>query len=417
VASTVKKFTFVLIILASMSFTLFAAGDQELKIPEIKKGASDLQERYNALTAPGIIMLPVGGTSSVSVDVLARIESELFKQLTNAEKLKPVRLQRWLLSTYTNKANNPFAIMNAIREEQFVFPMKYIGKPIVFINDKKYYFALYVYALDTYYPITVFRQITSLDTVGIMISSCVEEINTRLSQPVSGSAKKRIIVDSFKLDFYRLVEHSSGEFEFISVPFIERDGMTMREGDDFFSRIMGYVLETTNLFRVIQAGDFKEYSNANIGANSNLADYRIQGRAQLSDYECVLYVDVIDVRTSAILVSLRQPVLSYSFERVWNAYRQLSVQIIEGLLKPETYRMVPTLTASNKSFFANNMFIGRNKLENFILANGLHVISTGPQYRIERSSGSVNSYYILLEDRPVIFTDKEGRRIWNLLRK
>jgi hypothetical protein len=423
VVSTIRIITVFFLLFFSLSgpLTLFAAGNNQIKPPQVQlpelNSASGLQERYNALTAPGIVMLPATGTSSVPRDIVARIEGELLRQFIYTGKLKPVRMQRWLLSTYTNKANNPFVVMNAIREEQFVFPLQYLGKPIIFKNDKKYYFALYVYALETYYPITVFRQIASLNTIDKMISSCIEELDARLSHPVSGITRKRIVVDDFKLDFYRMVEHSSGEFEFISVPFIERDGMTMREGDDFFSRMMGYILETTNLFQVIQTGDFKEYSNANISASSNMADYRIQGRAQLSDYECVLYIDVINLRSGVRVISLRYPMLSYSFDRVWDAYRRLSVQIVESVFDRDTYGVVPTLTAPNRSFFANNMFVGRNTLENFILERGLNVISTGSQFRVENAAGAVNSYYILLDDHPVVFTDKEGRRIWNLLRK
>lgn len=415
--ASVKKniVIFMLFFLLPGSLALFAAGNKQGQPPD--GGASGLQERYDALTAPGIVMLPISGTSPVSPDILAGIETELLRQLVNSGRIKPVRMQRWLLSTYTNKANNPFVIMNAIREEQYVLPLRYIGKPVVFRNENKYYFALYVYALEAYYPITIFRQIASLDTVGGMISSCVEEMNARLSRPASVAARKRVIIDDFRLDFYRLVEHSSGEFDFISVPFLERDGMTMREGDDFFSRVMGYVLETTNLFQVIPVGDFKEYSNANVGASSNMADYRIQGRAQLSDYECVLYIDVINIRTGVRVISLRHPLLSYSFDRVWGAYRLLSVRIIGSLFEREAYGVVPPLASANRSFFANDMFVGRDTLENYILERGLHVISTGPQYRAENAANSANSYYVLLDDHPVVFNGMEGRRVWNLLRK
>jgi hypothetical protein len=412
VASAIKKITILLtlIVLLPEPETLFALGKKEGQTPT-------LQEKYNALTVPGIIMLPVSGTSSVSPDVLTQIERELLVQLINDNKIKPVRMHRWLLSTYVNKANNPFVIMNAIREEQYAFPLQYIGKPFVFKNGNHYYFVLYVYFLQTYYPITVFRQLTSLNSVEDMISSCIEELNVRVSQPASGGARKRIIIDDFKLDFYRLAKHSSGEFDFISTPFLERDGMTMREGDDYFSRTMGYILETTNLFQVIQIGDFKEYSNANIGANSNLADYRIQGRVQLSDYECILYIDVIDIRSSVRVLTLRHPLRSYSFDILWNAYRQLSVQIVEKLFNSETYGVIPALIASNKSFFSNNMFVGWNKLENYILGKGLHVISTGTQFWIENSKPSENSYYVILDDQIAVFYGMEGKRIWNLLKK
>jgi len=407
-ASTIKNIIVFLILIFSLSepITLFAAGKKE-----------GLQEQYDALATPGIVMLPISGTSSVSHDTLAQVEKELFKHLIKDGKIKPVRMNRWLLSTYVNKANNPFVIMNAVRDEQYALQLQHIGKPVVFRDGNQYYFVLYVYFLQTYYPITIFRRLKSLSAIDDMISSCIEELNVRLSKPISSNIRKRIIIDDFKLDFYKLAKHSSGEFDFISTPFLERSGMTMRDGDDFFSRTMGYILETTNLFQVIQVGDFKEYSNTIIGVNSNLADYRMQGRVLLSDYECVFYIDVIDIRSSVKVVSLRHTLPSYSFDVLWDAYRQLSVQIIEKLFKPEAYGIVPPLTASNKSFFSNNMFVGWNKLENYILERGLHVIFSGTQFQAENSTSSANSYHVILDEQSFVFPNMEGRRIWNLLKK
>jgi hypothetical protein len=234
---------------------------------------------------------------------------------------------------------------------------------------------------------------------------------------VPRDARKRVVIDDFKLDFFQLAQLPSGEFDFVSTPFIEKEGVVLRDGDDFFSRIMGYILETTNLFQVMQIGDFNEYSNAVIPRTTTFVDYRIQGRVQLSSHECVLYIDVLDVRSGINILSLRYPLLSYTFDGIWNAYRFLSVQIIERLFERESYEVIPTLKSPRRSFFANNMFVGWNTLENFVLPRGLHIISTGTPYRIEHDSNSINSYHVMLDNKVVVYTDTVGRRIWNLLQK
>lgn len=374
------------------------------------------QERYNALAVPGIVMLPVSGISAISPDVLFQVENELAIQLVDDARLRPVRMQNWLLSSYVNKASNPFVIMNDIRAGNYTLPLHYLAKPFLFKSGRQYYFILYVYPLTTYYPITIFRRFSSLKTMDDMIASCIEELHIRISEPVS-RVKKRVVIDDFSLEFYRLVKLRSGELEFISTPFIERDRIALREGDDFFSRVMGYILETTNLFQVIQLGDFREYSNFNIGRASNLADYRIQGRVQISDYECVLYVNVMEIRSGTQLISLRHPLVSYSFDEVWKAYRQISVQIIERLFDNETFNIIPPLAAAGLNFFYNNMFIGQNVLDNFILERGLHIISTGSRFRVDSSGRSANTFYILSDNQVAVFKDIEGRHIWNLLSK
>jgi hypothetical protein len=417
-ASTVKAIAVLLIVFFSLlkPLAIFSFG-QKQEQPVETKIVTDLQDRYNALVAPGIVMLPVNGTSAVDPSLLDQIEKELFRQLVNGGRIKPIKMQQWLLSTYTNKANNPFAIMNAIKAEQYAIPLHYIGKPAVFRSGRQYYFALYVYSLETYYPIIIFRQWASLDEIDRMVESCVYELHLRLSQPVSGDTRKRVVIDDFKMEFLRLVEHSSGEFDFIAAPFLESGGVTLRAGDDFFSRTMGYILATTRLFQVFQIGDFREYSNAVVGAASTLVDYRIEGRVQLSEYECVLYVDVVDIRSGAKVISLRHPLLLYSFDDVWNAYRLISVQIIEKLFAPENYGVIPPLVSPGRNFFANDMFVGWNTLENFILARGIHIISTGSAYRIEYAGDTVNSYHVLLDNLGMLYTDLEGRHIWKLLTK
>ncbi|MDR0312024.1 MAG: hypothetical protein LBI14_00340 [Treponema sp.] len=415
-----KFFALLLVFFPSLSepVFLFPLGKEQEQPPPVERRViSDLQDRYDALVAPGIIMLPAGGISAVSPDLLAQIENELFRQLVNGGKIKPVRMQRWLLSTYTNKANNPFTIMNAIRNEQYILPLQYMGKPVVFRNGAHHYLALYIYSLETYYPLIIFRHFIASDSLEDVIASCIDELHARLSQRYSGATRKRIVIDAFKLEFFRLAEHSSGEFDFIPAPFLELEGMTLRDGDDFFSRMMEYVLASTNLFQTFPIEDFREYSNAVVSA-SNPVDYRIQGRVQLSEYECVIYVDVLDVRSGgARVVSLRQPLLSYSFDGIWNAYRFLSVQIIEKLFEHESYGIVPKLESPGRSFFSNGMFIGWDTLENFVLARGLHVISTGSPLRIEHDPNLVNSYHVLLDNHAFVYTDTEGNHIWNLLQK
>jgi len=418
-ASTVKILVFSIMVscLLLVPHALFPFGNKDKQVAETR-ASSELQDRYNALAAPGIIMLPANRTSAVSPDYLAQIERELLKQLVNAGKVKPVSMQRWLSSTYASKASSPFAIMNAIRAEEYIHPLQYMGKPAVFRDGGNYYFVLYIYPLETYYPVTIFRRFTSKDPLDEMIASCIGEMDSRLSRSVSVGAKRRVIIDDFKLEFLRLVQVSSGEFDFIPTPFIEEENIILRDGDDFFSRIMGYVLEVTDLFQVMRIGDFNEYSEAVIPRNSNLADYRIQGRVQLSGDESVLYVDVLEVRTGAKILSLRQPLLPYSLDGMWSTYRRFSVQIVEKLFERESYGVVPTLKWQNRNFTANNMFVGWDTLENFILPRGLHVISAmSPPVQKGSRVRFVNTYHVILDSESFVYADAEGERIWNLLQK
>lgn len=392
---------------------LFSAGILQFE----PKVVTELQDRYNALVAPGVVMFPAGGTSAVSADLLFKLDKELHKQLVNTGKMRPVSMNQWLQETYGgNKVDNPFLLMNGITAEQYVQPLGYIAQPTVFRDGQDYYFLLYLYSLENYYPITVFRKFT-VSTHADMISSCIEEMNTRLFPPPVRGIKKRVVIDDFNLEFYQLVQIGSGEFDFVSTPFVEENKVVFRQGDDFFKRILGYALETTNLFQVMPAGDFKAYSNTAIPRTTTVVDYRIQGRVLLSSNESLLSVNLTDVRSGASILELRYVLNKYSFEGVWRAYRTLALRMVETLFSAEQYGVVPMIQSSGKSFFANNMYVGQNTLEYFVLPRGSHIISTGTPYRMEQNSQSVNLFYTILESENNVYTGTAGRRIWNLLHK
>lgn len=422
--SAVKAIAVLLLIFCSLlkPQPVFSFGVSQRETPQQGRSVETrivtyLQDRYNALTAPDIIMLPISGISSLSNEFLASIENELFRQFVNSGIVRPVRMQRWLSTTFTSRASNPFAVISAIRAEEFVTPVNFIGKPFVFRGDNHYYFLLYIYPLRTYYPIIVFRQFPSSQSIERMLESSVRELQIRLSRPPSPFGRqRRVVIDNFNVDFFMIAELPGGDFDFVPAPFFNAGDTILRDGDDFFSRMMGYILYTTGMFQVFQLGDFREFSHGTVSPASPLVDYRIQGRVKLSSNECILYVDVINTRTGARVVSLRHPILSYSFNNIWNAYRALSVQIIAELFDIENYGVVPAISSSGRHFFANDKLIGWDTLENFVLPRGLHIIYTGSMYGIN-TPGPVNSYYVFLDHKNTIFTGLQGRRIWNLLQR
>lgn len=441
--STVKRIimtNIISIFLLLAPHNLFALGSSERPV-EIRV-ITELQDRYNALDVPAMIMLPIAGTSAVPADLLGQIEKELSIQLVNAGKVKPVVMQKWLLANYGSaKANNPFVLINAIKAEHYVVPVQYIGKASIFKSENKYVFMLNIYPVATYYPITILRIFNNTNETEAMLASCLDEMNIRLFQPTPNDSQKRVIIDKFRLELVKLIELETGEFEYISAPFIEHNGVPVRDGDDYFSGILGYVLATTNLFRPIRPAEFSEYTNST--GSAAYADYYIRGRVQVSEKECILYLDLQDLRTGANIAAVRHPLTEYSLEIVWNAYRDLSHQIISAVFDKETFGVVPTLSAPNRGFFMNNMFIGWETLENFILAKGLHIISTGSYYRAfgsensgsmeiagnnqktnisspsgnSRAFGAANAYFVLVDFVTRIYTDRDGEHIWNLLRK
>lgn len=376
-----------------------------------------IQDRYNALAVPGVVLFSASASSAVPQDIVQTCNTELPRILVADGKLKPVSMQQWLFSSYgMRKAQNPFILMDAIKAERYSIPVQYIIKPYIFKGENSFALTMEVYSLNTYYPLDTFRFFTGPKDINTVIITCLDEVYSHLfavpeKVPV---VKKKVLVQPFKLDFLKLVTLRSGEFEFIATPFIAQKGVTLREGDDYFSRILSYVLSTTELYQVVQASDFTDFSNT-AGGVSGYADYVITGKVQLSEHVCVLYVDVTDVRAGVVVVSLQYPLKKFSLKTVWDAYRLLSVPITEKIFDAEKFGVVPGIYASKKGFYRDNTFVGWDSVENMVLPQGMHSINTGTYYA--RSQSSKKSFFVTLDSFERVYVDREGEYVWNLLKK
>jgi hypothetical protein len=421
------------IFLLSTPHILFGLGkkDNNAEAPQIIV-ISDLQDRYNALstTVPGVIMLPPTASSAVPADIIHQLGEELARKMVNDGKLRPVLMQQWLAASYAeNKAASPFALINAIRTERYTVPLQYICRPYVFKSENFFGLTLDVYPLVSYYPVTVFRFFTGTDDLANVLAICLDELYLRLFIPEQPNTRKRVIVQDFKLDFLKLVTLESGEFEFIPAPFIAQHDVALRDGDDYFSRVLGYTLTTTDLFQVFRPADFADFAAP--GTGTGVADYIIQGRVQLSAEMSVLYVDLFDARGMNKIVSLRYPLEEFSIKNIWDAYRDITTYIVSHVYDSESFGIVPALTEKGRGFYANNMFVGWDSLENFILPKGMHTITTGSYYRsgtellnFERETNTrrnrnpgVGTFYVFLDTLDHVFYDREGEYAWNLLKK
>ncbi|MDR2900897.1 MAG: hypothetical protein LBV20_05215 [Treponema sp.] len=427
-------------------------GKEEIPPPEIIiTKVTDTQDRYNSLnpSAPGMVMFETAATTAISDDMAMKIDDELSRQLVMTEKIKPVSMQTWLTAKFSEKkANNPFSLMNAIKAENYAIALQFICKPYLFQCEDFYVLHVNVYSLSnktSAYPISILRIFETPEDIPIVIDAVLHEMQLRLNEANSVMNKKRIIVDSFSLDFLQLAALESGEFEFINAPFIDQYGISIRKGDDFFSLMLGYILSTTNLYEVMRPADFSEYANAS-AINSRLAEYRIEGKIQLSAELSILHVTVRNVTNNREVTNIKFPLYDCSLKNLWNAYREISVKIIESTHPASSYGFVPSISAPDQGLYINNVFAGWDTLDNLLLPKGLHEIHTGSYFRadsmmnrFERPAISITEdekkqnasnefiqqtdeknvkiFYVLLDTMDRFFVDREGEYVWNFLQK
>jgi hypothetical protein len=406
-------------ILALAPLFLFPAGC--VSPPPETLVISDAQDNYAALPAslPAIALLPASLASGVSRETVSELEDELRRQFAAGGKFKPVTLDKWLASAFTQpRAADPFALLEALREERYPVPLQALCKPSMFISEGYLILHLSVFPLSgSPYPLSVLRFFKEGGDIREAVSACLEELDARFAaafhEPETG--KKRIVVENFSLEFRKLLELESGEFEFIGAPFITQHGFILRDADDFFSLFLGYSLEAAGIARVMRSAGLADYAQSGKAAPSR-ADYVIRGRVQLSDEMNILYADVTETAGGKPVLGLRHPFRETDFKSIWDACQEAACLILEGLYPPGSLTRVPPLSARGSGFFRDSMLIGWDRLERMVFPKGMYEIKTGSRLR-QSAEASAKTFYILLDTENLIFEDREGKYVWNLLQK
>jgi hypothetical protein len=400
------------------------------------KGAPTLQERYNALpeTVPSMCAISAIATSAVPPEVVAAIDGETQRQMIVRKMARPVSMNKWLATTYgKRKADSPFALLRAIDDEQYAVQLKGVYRAFVFRSGAHYCAEFDFFPLGgNPYPIQVLRLFSDPMDIPDVVSSALDEYAARLASR-EDEGKKRVIVNGFKIEFRKLVELESGEFEFVSAPFIEREGINLKDGDDFFSAILAYELSTSGMIQAMRLAGFSEYCDVDMTTNPN-ADYSIRGRVQLTDQMNVLFVDLFDAKTGTKLLSLKSPIKDLTLKSAWDAYRSMSVQLAAKMLPRESWGVATGIRSPKRGLFANGMFVGWDSLDDFVVPRGMTGVSSGSLKRpIDAILAAQKSkakdaektpdgkepwkFEVLIDDACRIYADREGEYVRNLLSK
>ncbi|MBN1616869.1 MAG: hypothetical protein JW875_06105 [Spirochaetales bacterium] len=405
------------------------------------KVITEMQDRYNALpvTVPAVAMLPTGYTSAIPLEIVSDLEREIYRQMVLKRIAKPVLMNKWLFTTFAKKkADNPFAVFRAISAEQYVVPVQLMCKPYLFKNGDLYGIRLAFYQIsEEYYPVETFRLFLSPNDIPRIVTSCLEEFSARKKTPVVTSLKKKILVEDFRIEFRKLIELESGEFEYIVAPFIHQDDVTLRQGDEYFSLLCAYVFSSTEFYASVLAPDFTDIAYTS-GISTQNADYIIRGRVQLSDQMCIMYVDLVEAKSGTKVIAIRQPIPNYNLQTLWNTFRKISSYITEKIFTRESFGVVSNISSFGKSFYTKGVFIGWDEVKDYVFPKGVIAIETGSfckplddakptleeeerqkksKNKVDETVPSVRIFYPFYDAEYRLFVDREGEYVWNLLNK
>lgn len=423
------------LILFSLVFcsTSFAKDAEEF-ITAISKEEIPIQEKYDSLSevVPAYVMLQCEGSSMISQEILDSFQDKLNRAFVNTEKMKPVLLDKWLINKYgLDKAKNIHDFTNVLLDERY--PCLVVGtcQPFIFKVSEGYVVTLSFYKFtDGGFPIVTLRKIESL-------SECTSAINAMLNEYIkinetknnSNHDKKRIIIKPFVLESRKYVGQTTGDFDYIPSTFIEQDGILIRSTDDFFSRMLQYALYSTQMTKVVSTQDLNKYVNTEYDTYS-FADFYIEGRIQLTDQINVYHISLFDAKTNKLIKEVKYFTSDFSIDGIFKANNNIVFSLADFIFGKDKYGVCPDIKVPGQGLYLNNIYIGWDYLEKYVLPKGKHIIYTGDyitqdsnvEVKNKNKAVDINgnvyrSFFLYLDERNWLFRGKDGERVWNLLEK
>lgn len=394
-----------------------------------------IQQKYDGLTEliPSYIMLPANGTSVITQDVLEAIQEKLNRAMVNTEQLKPVLLNKWLIGKYgLHKEKNIFEFINKLSAERFKnCNVAGVCHPFISKTCDGYDLIISFYRyVDNGFPIVVYRHIDTLKDCSKALSAILNEyILLTENSSKTDVKKKKLIIKPFVLESRKYIGQNGSEFDYIPSTFIEQDDIIIRANDDMFSRRLGYSLYTTQMLQVMHAKDLETYVESDFD-KYNFADFYIEGRIQLTDHVNIYHISLYDAKNKKELKSVKYFDSEFSLKGMNLANSYIISSLADYLFGINGYGVCPEINMPGQGLYLNNIFIGCDYLDNFILPKGKHIIYTGDYFnkgdnsRISKRKakrdidGNIyRSFFVYLDDKSWVFKGKDGERIWNLLEK
>ncbi len=402
-------------------------------LAETKK-SEPIQKVYDSLAedTPTYIMIQSSGTTAIVPELNRVIQDKVNRAMVNTKKMKPVLLDKWLLENYgTKKANNVLDFVKILSEENYPSKITGLCHPYVFKISEEYVIMLSFYRFeDNGYPFMTFRKIKTLSQCEGAVQAMLDEY-LKVIENKSNTLypKKKVIVKPFVLECRKYAGQSTGDFDYIPSPFIEQDSVIIQSEDDYFSHTFAYSLNTTQMLQAIAVNDIPQFTDTKFNSYSS-ADYYVEGRVQLTDQINIYHVALFNAKTNQKIKDVKYFTSDFSIVGNWIANMNLVYSLADYLFGKENYGICPDINVPGQGLYINNMFIGWDKLENFILPRGKHIIYTGTYFDEDSSAvikdrnkvvdvnGSLyRSFFLYLDERNWLFRGKDGERVWNLMEK
>lgn len=422
------------VIVSALAFVFaeafLAAGPKlDLKLLQGGKKEIDLQAVYNDMSdsVPAVVLLQPECTSGVPARLAGSVSEEIKNQMILSSCFKPVSMSKWLDSRYMeSKARSVFQFIGDLGGERYSVNLKGICKSCIFKCGDNYILHIAVYPFSNGgYPVSAVRIFKSTRDVPKAVQYCLLDVS-RLFSSIP-RARRKLAVAPFEISCRTLVEQKSGEFDFIKTSFSMQEGIEVKEGDDYFSRIFAYQAETTGLFNASPLSNMADYARTAVSVPSvqGYADYLVKGAVVLSNKMNIVTVSLVKTDTGKTVWSSKYFTKRLDLQEIWKFNSFFLCGIAEAVYAPGEYIVLDRLSAPGRGFYMNGMFAAWDRMEAVPVPARKLVVNTGTMLEsdsvldpsVNHSKDNRDFFVYVNNNETAVFTGREGEYAWNLLEK
>lgn len=408
---------------------LVAEPKLDFKFLQFLKKEINLQATYDDISdsVPAVVLLQPECTSGVPAKLVGYVSEEIKNQMILSSCFKPVSMSKWLDSRYMeSKARSVFQFVGDLRGERYSVKLKGICKSSVFKCGKNYILHIAVYPFSNGgYPVSAMRIFKSAKDIPKVVQYCLLDVSNLFGN--IPKARKKLAVAPFEISCRTLVEQKSGEFDFIKTSFSMQEGIEVKEGDDYFSRIFAYQAETTGLFNASPLSNMADYVRTTVSASSvqGYADYLVKGTVVLSNKMNIITVSLVKPDTGKTVWSSKYFTKRLDLQEIWKFNSFFLCEIAKVIYASDEYVILNGLSAPGKGFYMNGMFAAWDKMEALPIPARKLVVNTGTMLEsdsvLDSSVGHSKKnrdFFVYVNNKETeVFTGREGEYAWNLLEK
>lgn len=211
------------------------------------------------VSGENLAMVPFEGTISVDPDLVKLFYDEFIRRFISDNVYKPVSLEHWL-DTVHGEYSFPSVeqLLNAVNYGRM--PVKHLCWGNLNCIEGEYVFTFYWYDIKQKKKSMYQREFTleeiegkdilyndnRLEVTDSILSSILEEFDSRNGRE-DRLFSKNILIRKTRVSYFQYTRLSGGDEEFSSIPFIQYNNTSLKDGEDFFSDIFEYTFYKTGL--------------------------------------------------------------------------------------------------------------------------------------------------------------------------